>query len=132
MCQVPNRDDKPKEQVVTTTPTAPKENQAKKEINKIVVDQKETGAKIKTKKLILKETFMCSCEDFYNVSSDNKVGYVFPMVIVSILPHAEFGRNDPRRHTSYCTKLIEYLKFFRYLRRDRKLMLGHVEHKLIM
>ena len=32
-------------------PTAPKENQAKKEINKIVVDQKETGAKIKTKKL---------------------------------------------------------------------------------
>ena len=71
MCQVPNRDEKPKEQVVTTTPTAPKENQAKKEINKIVVDQKETGAKIKTKKLILKETFMCSCEDFYNVSSDN-------------------------------------------------------------
>ena len=70
MCQVPNRDEKPKEQVVTTTP-APKENQAKKEINKIVVDQKETGAKIKTKKLILKETFMCSCEDFYNVSSDN-------------------------------------------------------------
>ena len=70
MCQVPNREDKPKEQVVTTTP-APKENQAKKEINKIVVDQKETGAKIKTKKLILKETFMCSCEDFYNVSSDN-------------------------------------------------------------
>ena len=69
VCQVPNRDDKPKEQVVTTTP-APKENQAKKEINKIVVDQKETGAKIKTKKLILKETFMCSCEDFYNVSSN--------------------------------------------------------------
>ena len=68
VCQVPNRDEKPKEQVVTTTP-APKENQAKKEINKIVVDQKETGAKIKTKKLILKETFMCSCEDFYNVSS---------------------------------------------------------------
>ena len=68
VCQVPNRDEKPKEQVVTK-PIAPKENQAKKEINKIVVDQKETGAKIKTKKLILKETFMCSCEDFYNVSS---------------------------------------------------------------
>jgi len=69
VCQVPNRDDKPKEQIVTT-PTAPKDNQAKKEINKIIVDQKETGAKIKTKKLILKETFMCSCEDFYNVFTE--------------------------------------------------------------
>merc|ERR1711887_495520 len=51
--------EKPKEQVVTK-PIAPKENQAKKEIS----------AKIKTKKLILKETFMCSCEDFYNVFTE--------------------------------------------------------------
>ena len=48
---------------------APKENVAKKEIDKVVVEKKdETGSKIKTKKLILKETFMCSCDDFYNVS----------------------------------------------------------------
>ena len=27
---------------------------------------------------------------------DIKVGCVFPMVVVSILPHAEFGQNDHR------------------------------------
>ena len=55
----------------TTTTTPNKESVAKltTEINKVVVEKKdETGSKIKTKKLILKETFMCSCEDFYNVS----------------------------------------------------------------
>ena len=33
--------------------------------------------------------------------SAHTVGRVFAMVIVSILPHAEFGRNDHRGHASY-------------------------------
>ena len=63
VCQVPAREDTPKKE-------APKvENKAKQEINKIVkTESSGAGAKIKTKKLILKETFMCSCIDFYNVS----------------------------------------------------------------
>ena len=67
VCQVPARDDKAKP--VAASPSKPVENKAKQEINKVVVEKKdETGSKIKTKKLILKETFMCSCQDFYNVS----------------------------------------------------------------
>ena len=31
----------------------------------------------------------------------SKVGCVFPMVVVSILPHAEFGQNDHREHTPH-------------------------------
>ena len=30
--------------------------------------------------------------------TDIKVGCVFPMVVVSIPPHAEFGPNDHREH----------------------------------
>ena len=33
-----------------------------------------------------------------------KVGCVFPMVIVTILPHAEFGPNDHREKASHFTK----------------------------
>ena len=34
----------------------------------------------------------------------SKVGYVFLMVIISILLHAEFGRNDQREDASYFSK----------------------------
>ena len=30
---------------------------------------------------------------------NRKVGYVFPMVVVSMLPHADFGPNDDREDT---------------------------------
>ena len=35
-----------------------------------------------------------------------KVGRVFPMVVVSIQPHAEFGRNDHREDAPHFTKFI--------------------------
>lgn len=71
VCQVPSNDAK---NTAAPSPSKPStENKAKKEIDKIVVEKKdETGSKIKTKKLILKETFMCSCEDFYNVLVDRQ------------------------------------------------------------
>jgi len=34
----------------------------------------------------------------------SKVGYVFPMVVISILSHAEFGQNDHREDASYFSK----------------------------
>ena len=34
--------------------------------------------------------------DFWYFLRKGKVGYVFPMVVVYILPHVEFGRNDHR------------------------------------
>ena len=39
-----------------------------------------------------------------------KVGCVFPMVIVSILPHAEFGPNDHRENPPHfiCVTLDSY------------------------
>jgi len=71
VCQVPSNDAKNTAAPSPSKPSA--ENKAKKEIDKIVVEKKdETGSKIKTKKLILKETFMCSCEDFYNVLVDRQ------------------------------------------------------------
>merc|ERR1711935_1330868 len=77
VCQVPsNEDGGAATSAPTPTTTTPnKESVAKltTEINKVVVEKKdETGSKIKTKKLILKETFMCSCEDFYNVLVDRQ------------------------------------------------------------
>ena len=36
-----------------------------------------------------------------NVDPENKVGCVFPMVVVSILPHTEFGPNDHREDASH-------------------------------
>ena len=33
----------------------------------------------------------------------SKVGFVFPMVIVSILPHEEFGPNDHRKDAPHVT-----------------------------
>ena len=40
------------------------------------------------------ESILYNCVDTFRNSI--KVGYVFQMVIVSILPHAEFGPNDDR------------------------------------
>jgi len=37
-----------------------------------------------------------SFDSFMNEFDKNKVGCVFPMFVVSILPHAEFGSNDHR------------------------------------
>ena len=36
----------------------------------------------------------------------SKVGCVFPMVFVSILPHAEFGPNDHLYHAHHLNELI--------------------------
>ena len=40
----------------------------------------------------------------------NKVGCVFSMVVVSILPHAEFGPNDHQKDAPHFTyKILELL-----------------------
>ena len=40
-----------------------------------------------------------------------KVGYVFPIAIVSILPHAEFGKNNHREYAPalYSDLSLEFL-----------------------
>ena len=44
---------------------------------------------------------ICQIDIFFDLSSFTKVGRVFPMVVFSILPHAEFGRNDHREDTPH-------------------------------
>ena len=42
-------------------------------------------------------------------NEENKVGCVFPIVIVSILPYAEFGPNDHRKkHPNFIFSLLGY------------------------
>ena len=67
VCQVPSNDAISKGPAPTAPPKATTNN-AKKAIEKpVCTNSSEVGSKIKTKKLLLSETFMCSVEDFYNV-----------------------------------------------------------------
>ena len=55
------------------------------------------------------------------------VGCIFPMVVVSILPHAEFGRNDHQEDASLFTKQSKWLspeKSGLQILRLKKLKLG--------
>ena len=36
------------------------------------------------------------CTRIPTMLMDSKVGCVFPMIVVSLLPHADYGRNDHR------------------------------------
>jgi len=70
VCQVPSNDGTAKGPAPTGTPKTTSNN-VKKAIEKpVCTNASEVGSKIKTKKLLLSETFMCSVEDFYNVFID--------------------------------------------------------------
>ena len=59
--------------------------------------------------------FLIEMDPFFWFGSDfrivgqNKVGCVFPMIVVSILPHAEFGPNNHREYASHFN--MQLLKF---------------------
>ena len=58
-------------------------------------------------------------EEFIQNKKVCKVGCVFPMVVVSILPHAKFGPRDHREHAPHFTSLSFQYKSMLNRRSDR-------------
>ena len=52
--------------------------------------------------IVRKTPGICEYMPYHEV---NKVACVFPMVVVFILPHAEFGPNDHQENAAHCTSL---------------------------